>query len=368
MVQEVDCIVIGAGVVGIAIARQLALAKQGVVVLEAADAVGTGTSSRSSEVIHAGLYYPKHSQKASLCVRGRRLLYQYCQEKHVPHKETGKLIVATAPEEVPMLHDLHARAVANSAGTVEFLSAAEAQRMEPALRCSGALHVHATGIVDSRALMLALQADAEAAGATFVLRTPFRSGRAMGTRFEVQAGIGKAPTILRSNCLVNAAGLNAQSVAERITRMQPSLVPKRYLNKGVYFALGGAAPFSRLVYPTPRADGLGIHFTLDMAGKGRFGPDDAWVDEVDYSVDPARAKDFYAAVRRYYPDLKDGTLKPAFAGIRPKIQAPGAPAADFVIQGRAQHGIRGLVNLFGIESPGLTAALAIAGEVVTMVK
>ena len=353
---------------GIAVARQLALAKQEVVVLEAADAVGTGTSSRSSEVVHAGLYYPKNSQKAALCVRGRRLLYQYCKDKHVPHKETGKLIVATAPEEVPILHDLHARAVANGAGTVEFLSAAEAQRLEPALRCSGALHVHATSIVASRALMLALQADAEAAGATFVLRTPFRSGRAMGAKFEVQAGVGKVPTILRSTCLVNAAGLNAQSVAERITRMQASLVPKRYLNKGVYFALGGAAPFSRLVYPTPRADGLGIHFTLDMAGKGRVGPDDAWVDAVDYSVDPARAKDFYTAVRRYYPDLKDGTLKPAFAGIRPKIQAPGAPAADFVIQGRAQHGIRGLVNLFGIESPGLTAALAIAGEVATMVK
>jgi L-2-hydroxyglutarate oxidase LhgO len=258
--------------------------------------------------------------------------------------------------------------VANGAGTVEFLTAAEAKAMEPALRCSAALHVHSTAIVDSRALIAAMQGDAEAAGATFVLRTPFRSAHAAGSRFEVTAGVGSTATTLRANVLVNSAGLNAQSVAERIARMQPSLVPKRYLNRGVYFSLAGNAPFRRLVYPTPRSDGLGIHFTLDMAGKGRFDPDDEWIEAIDYTVNPARAKDFYTAVRRYWPDLKDGALKPAFAGIRPKIQAPGAPAADFIIQSRAQHGIRGLVNLFGIESPGLTAALAIAGEVQTLMK
>ena len=189
----------------------------------------------------------------------------------------------------------------------------------------------------------------------------------MGTHFEVKAGVGKEEVVIRSKILVNAAGLNAQSVAERITRMQTSLIPKRYLNRGVYFSLAGAAPFQKLVYPVPRKDGLGIHYTMDMVGQGRFGPDDEWIENVEYTVDPARAKDFYTAVRRYYPDLKDGSLKPAFAGIRPKIQAPGGPAADFVIQGRAQHGIRGLVNLFGIESPGLTASLAIAAEVATQI-
>lgn len=367
MVQEVDCIVVGAGVVGIAVARQLALAKREVVVLEAADTVGSATSARSSEVIHAGIYYPKNSLKAALCVRGRRLLYQYCAEKKIPHREVGKLIVATEDAEMAILHDLHARAVANAAGKVEFLTAAEAQKLEPALRCVGALHVHSTGIVDSRALMLAMQSEAEAAGATFVLRTPFRSARAMGAHFEVTVGV-TTQSVLRSSVLVNAAGLNAQSVADRIPRMQKSLIPRRYLNKGQYFSLAGAAPFQRLVYPTPRSDGLGIHYTLDMACKARFGPDDEWVDEIDYTVDAARAKVFCAAIKRYYPDIKESALKPAFAGIRPKIQAPGAPPADFMLQGRAPHGIRGLVNLFGIESPGLTAALAIAGAVVTLVK
>ncbi len=368
MVQEVDCIVVGAGVVGIAVARALAQSKRQVLVIEAADAIGTVTSARSSEVAHAGLHYAKNSQKAVLCVRGRRLLSQFCSDKKVPYREVGKLIVANSEGEMSALHDLHARAVANAAGAVEFLTGAQAQKLEPALKAVAALLVHSTAIFDSRALMQALQADAEAAGATFVLRTPFRSGRAMGNVFELTAGLGKDEVTLRCKALINAAGLNAQSVAERITRMQASLIPKRYLNRGVYFSVAGPSPFSRLVYPVPGKDGLGIHFTLDMAGQGRFGPDDEWIDTVDYTVDPGRAKDFYTAVRRYYPDLKDGTLRPAFAGIRPKIQAPGAPPADFVIQGRAQHGIRGLVNLFGIESPGLTAALAIAGEVVALAK
>lgn len=367
MVQEVECIVVGAGVIGIATARALAQSKRGVIVLEAADAVGTGTSARNSEVVHAGLYYPKNSLKAQLCVRGRRLLSQYCSEKRVPYKEVGKLIVATNESERSALHDLHARAVANGAGTVEFLTAAEVKQMEPAVTAVAGLHVQSTAIVDVRALMQAMQADAETAGASFILRTPFREARAMGTHFEVKAGLGKEEVTIRSKILVNAAGLNAQSVAERITRMQASLIPKRYLNRGVYFSVAGPSPFKKLVYPVPGKDGLGIHFTMDMAGQGRFGPDDEWVENIDYTVDPARAKNFYAAIRRYYPDLKDGSLKPAFAGIRPKIQAPGGPPADFVIQGRAQHGIRGLVNLFGIESPGLTSSLAIAGEIAVLV-
>jgi L-2-hydroxyglutarate oxidase LhgO len=368
LVQEVDCVVIGAGVVGIAVARALAQAKREVVVIEAADAIGTGISGRNSEVIHAGLYYPKNSQKAQLCVRGRRLLYQLCQEAGVPHRETGKLVVATTQEELPVLHDLHARGIANGVSKIEFLNSLEARSLEPALHCVSALYVPVTGIVNVKALMTAMVAQAEAAGATFLLHTPFRSGRATGPHFELECGLGTDATKIRSRVLVNAAGLNAQSVAGRITRMQAALIPPLHLNKGVYFSIAGTAPFQRLVYPVPRQDGLGIHFTIDMAGQGRFGPDDEWVDTIDYSVDPRRAEDFYEAIRRYYPDLKQGALQPAFAGIRPKIQAPGGPPADFAIQGRAQHGIRGLVNLFGIESPGLTAALAIAGEVVTLVK
>ncbi len=368
MVQEVDCIVIGAGVVGIAVARALAQAKREVVVLEAADAIGTGVSARNSEVIHAGLYYPKNSQKALLCVRGRRLLYQFCQEAGVPHKETGKLIVATAQEELPVLHDLHARGISNGVSKIEFLNSLEARSLEPALKCIAALYVPVTGIVDAKSLMTAMVAQAEAAGATFMLHTPVRSGRAMGLHFELECGVGKDATKIRSRVLVNAAGLNAQSVAARITRMQAALIPPLHMNKGVYFSVSGKSPFQRLVYPVPRPDGLGIHFTVDMAGRGRFGPDDEWVDSADFSVDPARAQSFYDAIRRYYPDLAQGALQPAFAGIRPKIQAPGMPPADFVLQGHAQHGIRGLVNLFGIESPGLTAALAIASEVATLVK
>lgn len=359
---------VGAGVVGIAVARALAQAKREVVVLEAADAIGTGISGRNSEVIHGGIYYPKNSQKAVLCVRGRRLLYQFCQEAGVPHRETGKLIVATSQDEVAALHDLHARGIANGVSKIEFLNALEARSLEPALQCVAALYVPVTGIVDVKALMTAMMAQAEGAGATFMLRTPFRAGRATGVHFEVECGLGKDATTIRSRVLVNAAGLNAQSVASRITRMQASLIPQLHLNKGVYFYAAGQSPFQRLVYPVPRKDGLGIHFTIDMAGQGRFGPDDEWVKDIDYSVDPARAPAFYEAVRRYYPDLPDGALRPAFAGIRPKIHAPGTAAADFVIQGRAQHGIRGLVNLFGIESPGLTAALAIAGDVVNLVK
>ena len=366
MATDVECIVVGAGVVGLAVARALAQAGREVLVLESADNVGTATSARSSEVIHAGIYYPKGSLKAALCVRGRRLLYNYCAEKKIPHKQIGKLIVACNEQEVPALHDLHARAVANGVSGLEFLNPGEARRKEPALQCSGALYSPATGILDSHALIQALRTDAEAAGATIVLHTPFRGARASGV-FEINAGIGSNAAELRSKVLINAAGLNAQSVANRITRMQERLVPERHLYKGSYFSLSGRPPFQRLIYPVP-GEGLGIHFTVDMAQRARFGPDSEPVAKVDYAVDPARAEAFYTAVRRYYPDLADGALQPAYAGIRPRLNRPGAPPGDFVIQGRGVHGIRGLVNLFGLESPALTAVLAIADEVVVAAK
>ena len=367
MVQEVECVVVGAGVVGLAIARALAMAKRRVLVLEAGNAVGTGISSRGSEVIHAGLYYAKGSAKAIQCVRGRRLLYAYCAKRNVPHKEIGKLIVAATKAEVPALHDLQARAVANGVGDVEFLTAAEAGRMEPALRCVSALHVPVTGIVDTQALMRALQADAEAAGAKVMVRTPFRSAHA-ANGFEIEAGLGTAITKVRSRFLVNAAGLNAQAVAAHVTRMQKGMIPKLHLSKGSYFSLTTKTPFSRLIYPVPGPAGLGIHFTMDIDGRGRFGPDQEWVDEADYAVDPHKAAAFYAAIRKYYPDLPDGALQPAYAGVRPSLQGPGDPQADFVLQGYAKHRIRGLVNLFGIDSPGLTAALALATEVLALAK
>ena len=367
MVQQVECVVVGAGVVGLAIARALATAKREVLVLEADSAVGTGVSSRNSEVVHAGLYYAKNSAKAIQCVRGRRLLYAYCAERNIPHKVTGKLIVATTEAEVPVLHDLHARAVANGVGTVQFLSGPEAVRMEPALRCVAALHVQVTGIVDTQALMRTLQADAEAAGTTFVMRTPFRLAHA-ASGFDIEAGVGTDVTRFKSRFLINAAGLNAQSVASRVSRMQEALIPKRYLSKGSYFTLAGKAPFSRLVYPVPDAAGLGIHYTMDIQGRGRFGPDQEWVQDAEYTVRPDKVAAFQTAIRRYYPDLKDGALQPGYAGIRPSLQGPGAPQADFVIQDYAKHGIRGLVNLFGIDSPGLTSALALAGEVLVLAK
>ena len=366
MATEVECIVVGAGVVGLAIARALAQAGREVLILESAENVGTATSARSSEVIHAGIYYPKESLKAALCVRGRRLLYNYCTEKKIPHKQLGKLVVASTEQEISALHDLHARAVANGVTGLEFLSSSEARRMEPAVRCTAALYSPATGIVDSHALIQALRADAEKAGATTVLRTPFREARA-GGGFEVTAGIGAGAAELRSRVLINSAGLNAQSVAKRVTRMQERLIPQRHLSKGSYFSLNGQPPFQRLIYPLP-GSGVGIHYTLDMAQRARFGPDSQPVDKVEYAVDPARAGAFYDAVRSYYPDLADGSLEPAYSGIRPGLKPPGAPHGDFVIQGREVHGIRGLVNLYGIESPALTAVLAIAGEVVLKAK
>ncbi|MCB1885225.1 MAG: NAD(P)/FAD-dependent oxidoreductase [Geminicoccaceae bacterium] len=360
--ERVECVVVGAGVVGLAVARRLALAGREVLVLEGDGLIGNGTSSRNSEVIHAGIYYPKDSLKARLCLAGRAFLYRYLEERGIPHRRCGKLIVATGEAQDPDLDRIMAKAHANGAVEVERWTGDRARDLEPRLRCTSALWSPMTGIVDSHGLMLAYQGDAEDKGAAVAFNAPFQSARAEGGGFVVEVG-GEAPMTLGCRVLVNVAGLHAPTLARRIDGLDPAHVPGEWYCKGSYYALAGRAPFSRLVYPVPEAAGLGVHLTLDLAGRARFGPDTEWVDSIDYTVDPARADSFYAEVRRYWPDLPDGALEPGYAGIRPKIAPPGAPAPDFRIDGPETHGLPGLVNLFGIESPGLTASAAIAETV-----
>ena len=360
--DEVECIVVGAGVVGLAVARALALAGREVIVLEAAAGIGTETSSRNSEVIHAGIYYPANSLMARFCVAGRRALYAYCREKGVPHRNCGKLIAATNAEEDAMLAGIKRRAEANGVEGMRVLTAAEAIAMEPNLRCTSALLSPATGIIDSHAFMLALQGDAENAGAVCVFLSPVIGARAVRGGVEVDRRRQRAD----ASALPVAGELRrpARAVAgRRIAGMPAERVPTTYYAKGNYFTLSGRSPFSRLIYPVPVPGGLGVHLTIDLGGQARFGPDVEWIDAIDYTVDPARADGFYAAVRKYWPALKDGALQPGYAGIRPKIVPRGAPAQDFVVQGPQTHGVPGLINLFGIESPGLTASLAIADHV-----
>ncbi len=363
--EQVECVVIGAGVVGIAVARALAQAGREVIVVEAAGGIGTETSSRNSEVVHAGIYYPKGSLMARLCVAGRRRLYAFCAGHGVAARACGKLIVATNAEEAGALDAILARAEANGVEGMRRIDGAEARAMEPALNCVAALHSPATGIVDSHAYMLALQGDAEAAGAVFAFHAPVTGGRAGEDGIEIVIG-GAEAMRLRAGLVVNAAGLHAPAVARGMTGMPSHLVPREYWAKGNYFTLAGRSPFSRLIYPVPVPGGLGVHLTIDLGGQARFGPDVEWIDRLDYTVDPARAEGFYAAIRRYWPGLPDGSLQPGYAGIRPKITPPGAAGQDFVIQGPAVHGVAGLMNLFGIESPGLTAAIALAEVVADM--
>jgi L-2-hydroxyglutarate oxidase LhgO len=361
--ERVACVVVGAGVVGLALARTLSRRGLEVVVLEAEDRIGTGISSRSSEVLHAGLYYPAGSLKARLCVEGRRQLYAYCQARGVPHRRCGKLVVATDAGQEEALRALRARAEANGVEGLEWLDGPAARRLEPGLRCVAALHSTVTGIVDSHGLMRALRADAEEAGALVVPRSPVVGGRPTPAGLEVDVG-GAEPSTFLAGRVFNAAGLGAQGVARAFQGIRPGAVPPLRLAKGSYFGLAGAAPFTRLVYPVPVHGGLGVHLTLDLGGQARFGPDVEWVEREDYRVDPARAEAFYAEVRRYWPDLPDGALQPAYAGIRPKLHGPGEPAPDFLVQREDAHGVPGLVNLFGIESPGLTACLALAEEAI----
>jgi len=359
--DRVDCVVIGAGVIGLALARTLAVRGAGVILLEAEDRVGSGISSRNSEVIHSGIYYPQGSLKARLCVAGRRALYAYCQARGVAYRRCGKLIVATDEAQVEGLRLLQRRAQANGVDDLEWLEAGEARRLEPSLRCVAALRSPSTGIVDSHGLMRALRIEAEAAGAVVVLKSPVLGGRPTAAGLEVRVG-GDEPSTLLAGRVFNAAGLGAWAVAQGFEGLRPGAVPPRRMAKGSYFSLTGPAPFTRLVYPVPVHGGLGVHLTLDLGGQARFGPDVEWVAQEDYRVEPARADAFYAEVRRYWPGLPDGALQPAYAGIRPKLHGPGEPAPDFLVQREPDHGVPGLVNLLGIESPGLTACLALAEE------
>jgi L-2-hydroxyglutarate oxidase LhgO len=365
--DRVDCVVIGAGVIGLAVARRLAQAGREVIVLEAAEGIGTVTSSRNSEVIHAGIYYPAGSRMARMCVRGKRALYEYCRDHGVPHRNCGKLIVATTHNETVKLQSIKGHAEANGVDDLRTLSGEEARALEPALACEAALLSPSTGIVDSHAFMLALRGDAESAGAACAFHAPLLRGKATLGEFELDVG-GEAPITLACELLVNAAGLAATSVARSIDGMPIDLIPPAYLAKGNYFSCSARAPFSHLIYPVPEPGGLGVHLTLDMAGQARFGPDVEWVDEIDYAVDPARAEKFYPAIRRYWPTLPDGTLMPSYSGIRPKIVPPAVAVQDFLIQGPKDHGVGGLINLFGIESPGLTSSLAIADYVAGLVE
>jgi L-2-hydroxyglutarate oxidase LhgO len=360
--ESVDCVVIGAGVVGLAVARALALAGREVIVLEAAEGIGTETSSRNSEVIHAGIYYPRGSLMAETCVAGRRMLYAYCAEHGVPHLNCGKLIVATNQQESELLASIKGRAEANGVEGMRFLSGAEAMAMEPNLQCTAALLSPATGIVDSHSYMLALQGDAESNGTMLAFHSPVTSGRVTDQGIELEVG-GTEPMKLRCRLVINSAGLHAPTLARKIEGMPADRIPTAYYAKGNYFTLAGRSPFSRLIYPVPVPGGLGVHITVDLGGQAKFGPDVEWIPGIEYTVDPHRADRFYAAVRKYWPALKDGALQPGYAGIRPKIVPPGAPAQDFTIQGPAEHAVPGLINLFGIESPGLTASLALAERV-----
>lgn len=361
VVDQVQSVVIGAGVVGLAVGRALAQSGREVIVLEGADAIGTGTSSRNSEVIHAGIYYPAGSLKARLCVKGKEQLYAFCAEKGVDVRRCGKLIVATSAEQVAQLENIQKKAAANGVHDLQLLSREQARSLEPELECHAALLSPSTGIVDSHGLMLALQGDMENAGGALALLSPVASAQVQPDGILIRTADG---TELLAQEVVNAAGLFAPSVASKIQGLDARHVPQAFYAKGNYFTLSGRAPFSHLIYPVPEAAGLGVHLTLDLGGQAKFGPDVQWVDSPDQlEVDPQRCEGFYAEVNKYWPGLKAGSLAPGYAGMRPKISGQGDAAADFVIQGAGTHGVAGLVNLFGIESPGLTSCMAIADEV-----
>ena len=365
--EKIGAVVIGAGVVGLACARALAQRGIDTVILEQHDAFGTETSARNSEVIHAGLYYPAGSLKAQLCVAGRHLLYDFCATHGVNHRLCGKLIVATSAAQESRLDALCRQGEINGVDDLQRLSATDARTLEPDLKCNAALLSPSTGIIDSHGLMLALLGDAERHGATLAVCSPLIGGSIENDGFALKIG-GDEVTALKAGIVINAAGLSAVRVAASLAGFPATQLPSAFYAKGNYYALAGRAPFSRLIYPLPEPGGLGVHLTLDLGGQARFGPDVEWLEnrlkspggELDYSVAPERADTFYAEVRHYWPGLPDGALVPAYAGIRPKISGPNDPAADFLIQGPGTHGIAGLINLFGIESPGLTSSLAIA--------
>jgi L-2-hydroxyglutarate oxidase LhgO len=365
--SAMQAVVIGAGVVGLAIGRALALGGHDVILIEAADGIGTGTSSRNSEVVHGGMYYPEGSSKARFCVGGRRMLYAYCATRGVPFAKCGKLIVATSAAEAEKIAGLHVQGLRNGVEGLSLITGAEAAAIEPNLVCTAALLSAETGIVDSHAFMLALQGEIEEHGGMIAFETPVERIRRTGSTWQVTCG-GQEPTSIEADIVVNAAGLTAWDVARRTETLAAEAVPQRSFAKGSYFSCAGKPAFSRLIYPAPVDGGLGVHLTLDLGGRMKFGPDVEWLGdvdpaEIDYRVNPARGDSFYAAIRRYWPGLPDGALTADYSGVRPKLSGPGEAAADFLVQGPEVHGLAGLVNLFGIESPGLTSSLAIAEEV-----
>lgn len=363
MSTDVDCVVLGAGVVGLAVARQLAMIGHDVLIVDQAEGIGTGTSSRNSEVIHAGLYYTPGSLKAQSCVQGKEFLYAYCAARGIAHQRTGKLIVAANDSEAKQLELIQQRAQQCGVTDLTRIDGAQARALEPELVCHSALLSPSTGIVDSHALMLSLQGDAENLGAHCVFHTPFQRGRRLddGT-FELEFG-GDHPQTLTARTVINATGLYAPDVARKIANTPHTGIPKARYCKGSYFTLSGRSPFSHLIYPVPNDSGLGVHLTLDLGRQAKFGPDTEWIDRIDYSFDDTRADDFYSTIRNYWPALPDAALQPGYTGIRPKITDSGEPAADFMIQGPNDHGIDGLVHMMGIESPGLTACLALGQHV-----
>ena len=364
-----ECLVVGAGVIGLAVARQLAIAGLEVLVVEKEPVFGSATSSRNSEVIHAGIYYPPGSLKAALSIRGRKALYRYLEERAVPHRRTGKLIVATSESQLPALRAIEDRAIKCGVHDLSFIDRKEALDLEPNLECVAALHSPSTGIVDSHALMQSYIADVEAAGGIIAFNTEVVSGVVEADEVHLQMrdrGSGSEFDI-RTNLLVNSAGLDAQRLVRSIAGFPAASIPEIFFAKGNYFSVSQRKVFSRLIYPVPVEGGLGVHLTMDLDGNMRFGPDVEWADRVDYSVDALRSAAFYDEIRRYWPALQEGSLAPAYCGIRPKLSGPGQPAADFRIDGPQQHGIKSIVNLFGIESPGLTSSLALAEHVSSLV-
>jgi len=362
--NEADCIVIGAGVIGLAVARALAGAGREVLILERERHFGMHTSSRNSEVIHAGIHYKPGSLKARLCVSGKELLYRYCEQRGIDTQRCGKFTVAASEAQLPALKKIEMNALASGVFDLEWLDGAEARRLEPALSCTAALSSPSTGIIDSHAFMQSLLADAERCGASIAYGTEVSALHPTPSGVEILIGADTDP-VVRARAVVNSAGLDAHRVAASIEGFPPQHIPKIFYGKGSYFALSGRSPFARLIYPAPPTSGghLGIHMTLDLAGTARFGPDMEWVEAVDYAVEPGRAADFCAAIQEYWPQVDAGRLKPAYAGIRPKLCGPGEEARDFYISGPKEHGVAGIVNLFGMESPGLTASLATGDHV-----
>ena len=374
--DRVDCVVIGAGVIGLAVAREMALQGRETILLERESAFGTISSARNSEVIHAGIYYPKHSLKAKLCVEGNRMLYEYCRTHHVATQPYGKLIVASDNSQLDDLQAILYKAQQNNVPEIKMITGEQAKSMEPELQCSAAVLSASTGIVDSHGFMLSLLGGFEDAGGMIAYQSPLISAKPIGSKaqdgFELEIG-GADGMKIQTKLLINCAGMSAPAVARKIQSLSEEQIPKAYFAKGNYFSLSGKSPFSHLIYPIPEPGGLGVHLTLDMGGQAKFGPDVEWLEideenQIDYTVNPKRGDDFYAAVRKYWPGLKDNALQPDYSGVRAKIVPPNTPAGDFCFNTPKDHGLEGLFNLYGFESPGLTSSLAIAKHLEGQIK